>query len=431
MSERRVILWFRQDLRLHDNEALQDALASDARIYPVYIFDERAFHGKTRFGFPKTGEHRAQFILESVTDLRQQLQSLGSDLIVRFGKPEDELFAIAQQMKTSWIFCNRERTEEEVIVQDRLEQKLWSIGQEMRYSRGKMLYYTADLPFPVTHTPDSFATFKKEVERFVQVRKPFEVPKSLPAIGNEIQRGVLPTLEFLTETQDRTDSLEASKWKGGENAGIFTLDHIFENRNNTPSQHSLHGGLDQSLTSLSPYLSVGCLSPKRIFHVLSKKSELNGNQILFEHTFNRLMYRDYLRLMAKKHGNRIFQTKGVGGYVEVLQKGSSEAFTNWMNGTLGEPLIDAILNKLNRTGFCNNQARMLAANYLIFDLGIDWRKGASYFESKLIDYDPCSNWVNWMMIAGVGPDHREQRKLNYSLQAQRLDPKGTFIERWS
>ena len=163
MYTKRAIVWFRQDLRLHDNEALQDALASADEIMPVYVFDERVFSGKTRFGFPKTDKFRARFIIESVQDLRKTLRSLGSDLIIRKGKPEEILFELARDIKANWIFCNRERTQEEVDVQDVLERNLWSIGREIRFSRGKMLYYTADLPFPVTHTPDTFTQFRKKL----------------------------------------------------------------------------------------------------------------------------------------------------------------------------------------------------------------------------------------------------------------------------
>jgi deoxyribodipyrimidine photo-lyase len=83
-------------------------------------------------------------------------------LVVRIGKPEVVVFELAKSLKTQWVYCNRERTYEEVLVQDALEHQLWTIGQEIRYTRGKMLYYTSDLPFPITHTPENFTAFRKE-----------------------------------------------------------------------------------------------------------------------------------------------------------------------------------------------------------------------------------------------------------------------------
>ena len=98
MKRQRLIVWFRQDLRVHDNEALTDALRCAEEVIPVYIFDERVFMGKTKFGFPKTGAHRAQFIIDSVKDLRQSLKDLGCNLLVRVGKPEEILFKLANEL---------------------------------------------------------------------------------------------------------------------------------------------------------------------------------------------------------------------------------------------------------------------------------------------------------------------------------------------
>jgi deoxyribodipyrimidine photo-lyase len=160
--KRRAIVWFRQDLRLHDNEAITTALRMADEIIPVYVFDERVFGGKTRFGFPKTNKFRARFILESIENLKENLQAIGSDLLVRVGRPEYIISDLARETKTSWVLCNRERTQEEVQVQDALEQKLWSIGVELLYTRGKMLYHTQDLPMPVHHTPTRLCSFERK-----------------------------------------------------------------------------------------------------------------------------------------------------------------------------------------------------------------------------------------------------------------------------
>ena len=162
MLRERVIVWFRQDLRLHDNEALFEAIRQSKEVIPVFVLDERQIFGKTSFEFPKIGKFRMKFLLESIEDLRSNLKKLGSDLIVRVGHTENILINIANQTKATAVYCNRERTEEEVKVQDNLEKLLWQEGKELLYFRGKMLYYTADLPFPVTHTPDIFSQFRNE-----------------------------------------------------------------------------------------------------------------------------------------------------------------------------------------------------------------------------------------------------------------------------
>ena len=223
MMATRAIVWFRQDLRLHDQEALHDAIRQADEVIPVYVFDPRVFQNWTSFGFPKTGIHRSRFILESIDDLRSQFRAMGADLIIRVGKPESILFDLVRELGASWVFCNRERTREEVNVQDALEHRLWTIGRELRYSRGKMLYYTQDLPFPVTHTPDTFTQFRNQVERVIQVRSPLPTPERIPWQETGLSRGIMPSLVDLGWSEQEVQALTASAFKGGESAGLHRL----------------------------------------------------------------------------------------------------------------------------------------------------------------------------------------------------------------
>src|SRR5690606_18164738 len=104
--------------------------------------------------------------------LRRNLRERGSDLILRMGKPEDVLYEMADKFHADGIYCNRERMPFEVFVQDTLEERLWTLGKEMNYFRGKMLIHTSDLPFPVVRTPDQYSSFLKETEHFISVRRP-------------------------------------------------------------------------------------------------------------------------------------------------------------------------------------------------------------------------------------------------------------------
>lgn len=406
----RSILWFRQDLRLHDNEALLEAIRSSDELIPVYIFDPRQFLSTTVYGVPKTGSARTSFLIETVEDLRFQLRKRGSDLVVRIGKPEEILYMIASEHKAHYIYCNRERTREEVDVQDFLENKLWTIGRELRYSRGKMLYYTSDLPFPVTHCPDSFAVFKKETEQFIPVRQPLETPENISAFPEEIEPGTIPSLEELMPQEFHP---QHKSFIGGESAGLNAL--------------NMGVGLPVSFlasksTLLSPWIAMGCLSPKEVYYKTQK-------DVAGEETQKNLLYRDYLRLMGKKYGDQIFYKSGIKGSHPDINPDPS-AFTQWQQGETGIQIIDAAMNQLSQTGWLPDQLRRLVAGYFIKVLHLDWRLGAAYFESRLIDYDPCTNWVSWLNIAGLGPDVKEDRTINYEAVGRRLDPEGVYINAW-
>ena len=296
------IIWFRNDLRLHDNEALTEAIAKSEFIIPVYVFDERVFRGKTKFGFEKCGKFRTKFIIESVEDLRQNLRKLGSELIIRVGLPEIEIFKLAKENKTSWVFCNRERTSEEVKVQDALENKLWTIGQELRYVRGKMLYHTADLPFPVCQVPDTFTNYRKEIENIISVRSPFPVPKYLPGLPQPIDSGVLPDLESYDKDTDEIVHPDAAKFKGGETAALAQLDYyLWESNQITHYKNTRNQLLGWDFSSkLSPWLAAGCISPKYVYQQLKLyEDKIEKNESTYWLYFE-LLWREFFFFCGKK-----------------------------------------------------------------------------------------------------------------------------------
>lgn len=431
MKGKRVIVWFRQDLRLTDNEALTHAINSGEEVYPIYVFDERKFNGKTSFGFSKVGKYRSKFIIESVHDLRNNLQKLGSDLIVKIGKPEEIIFSLARQLKSSWVFCNRERTKEEVEVQDALERNLWSVGQEIIYSRGKMLYYTQDLPFPITHCPEIFSNFRKEVERFVPVREPLPKPGKFNPVSVEIPNQEIPSLkDFGFEPFEVPEA--GFKPKGGETSAFERLKYyLWETdliKNYKQTRNQLLGG-DYS-SKLSSWLAQGSISPKTIYYELKKYEAEKGSNDSTYGLFFELLWRDFFRLMGKKHENKIFLKGGVKGEINPAWQDDLNLLQLWIEGRTGVPFIDANMRELAASGFMSNRGRQNVASFLVKDLNVNWQLGASYFESLLIDYDVTSNWCNWNYVAGVGNDPRENRYFNILSQARRYDPKGEYVKAW-
>ncbi len=433
MYVKRAILWFRQDLRLHDNEALTEALCHADEVIPIYVFDERIFKGEThRFGFPKTGKYRARFIIESVEDLRESLRAKGCELIVRVGKPEEEVFELAKQVRSNWVFCNRERTQEEVQVQDALEKNLWTVGQEMRYTRGKLLYYTADLPFPIQHTPDIFTQFRKEVERYVPVREPLPSPSKMPPLSLRLDAGALPSLEDFGHEDFELDYRSALDFRGGETAGLERLHYYLWESGLASSYKETRNGMiggDYS-TKFSAWLAQGCLSPKQIYHELKRYEAERGSNDSTYWIFFELMWRDFFRFMAKKHGSAIFSEGGLKGEPLPGLRDDRRALQRWIEGATGQAFIDANMLEIKNTGFMSNRGRQNVASFLVHNLKVNWQMGAEYFESILIDYDVASNWGNWNYVAGVGNDPRENRYFNPQTQAARYDPESEYVKLW-
>ena len=437
----RAIVWFRNNLRLDDNESLCAALKAAEEVVPVFVFDDRTFKGATySFGFPKTGVHRARFLLESVRDLRERLRGLGSDLVVRSGRAEEVLLHLAREHRCNWVYCNRERTSEEEKIQDRLEASLWGIGQELRYSRGKLLYHTADLPFPVAQTPDTFSQFRKEVERGVPVREPVDAPTSLPVLPKGLPSGDIPSLEDLGYADPGRDPRAAITHVGGETAALARLRHYLWDTDAARTYKSTRNGLlgSEYSTKFSAWLAAGCLSPKRVVHEVRRYEAERGSTDGTYWIFFELLWRDYFRLVAKKYKNAIFHRDGpkakMVGAVKIVRGEAANnhlpTFERWARGQTGVPFVDANMRELNATGFMSNRGRQNVASFLVADLKLNWQMGAEYMESLLVDYDVASNWCNWNYVAKVGNDPRKDRYFNILSQATRYDPDGAFVKHW-
>ena len=182
-------------------------------------------------------------------------------------------------------------------------------------------------------------------------------------------------------------------------------------------------------SKFSPWLALGCISPRYIYEQVKKyECDRLGNDSTYWLVFE-LLWRDYFRFVAKKHGDKLFYRTGLRG-MDIPWKQDWKRFELWTTGNTGFPLVDANMRELSLTGFMSNRGRQNVASFLTKNLGIDWRMGAEWFESLLIDYDPCSNWGNWNYTAGVGNDARGFRFFNINKQSQDYDPQGTYIKHW-
>src|ERR1700749_817833 len=164
MSEKTILVWFRNVLRIHYNEILSEAVRKADKVLPVYCFDPYYFK-KNASGNPKTGNLRARFLLESVANLRKNLQKLGGDLIIRIGNPAEVLPQLAEQYQVNEVYHHREVAHEETEISEQVEAALWKIKLNLKHFIGHTLYHKEDLPFPIKDIPDNFAVFKKKIER--------------------------------------------------------------------------------------------------------------------------------------------------------------------------------------------------------------------------------------------------------------------------
>ena len=421
-----ALIWFRNDLRLQDNYLLEVAKAFD-NIYGLYIFDDREF-SEHALGFKKTGSFRASFLIESVSVLDK---NMAGQLIVRHGSPVPIIIELAKKLNIQTVLASKEVTDEEVKIEKELKAKLSYKQIDLKLLWQSTLYHIEDLPIPVSELPDVFTQFRKAVEKKSTVRETVATQATFTEIPEHIEKGRIPDLTGLGYEPIEADTRAAVKFEGGEGAAMERLRHYFwDTKSLSKYKYTRNGLIGPDYSSkFSPWLSLGCISPRTIFEeVKNYEKQIIKNSSTYWLVFE-LIWRDYFRFVAHKYGCKIFQFTGLKGRQKYLYD-HPHYFNKWTNGETGVDFIDANMIELRDTGFMSNRGRQNVAGFLVHDLEVNWTWGAAYFESQLVDYDPCSNWGNWCYIAGVGNDPREDRYFNIEKQANNYDPDGSYRRLW-
>lgn len=417
---KRVLVWFRKDLRVHDHPALSAAITQADEVIAYYCFDTQHF-SENKFGFPRTGSLRAQFILESLADLKANLASLNIPLIIHLGKAKKGIQELQEKFPLNAIHLSEEYAWEEKQEEKELEE----LNIPLKIYTANQLFAIEDLPFPLYKLPRGFTSFRKKVEATILPPNPLD---SLPPlkIKSQLESSPLPTLESLGLSLQVIDNRAAIIPPGGENKGLERLKHyFFESKSISQYKETRNGlvGSDYS-SKFSFWLAQGCLSPRKVYQELkSYEKEFTANESTYWLYFE-LLWREFFRLNAAKKGGSFFRMP------QNFHSTVDAQFEKWRQGNTGHPFIDANMKELLLTGFMSNRGRQNVASFLINNMNGDWRLGATWFESALIDYDVYSNYGNWTYLAGNGNDPRGQRSFNIDSQQERYDPQGDFVNLW-
>jgi deoxyribodipyrimidine photolyase len=267
------LLWFRADLRLDDNEALVRATAESSSVLPVYCFDPRDFAGGPACA-PRVGAARAAFLLECVAELRSALRARGSDLLVRCGRPETVLPALARAVGAGAVYAHAEVSAEELAVERDVARALDGLGAHLRCLWGSTLHHEDDLPFAVADMPANYAAFRTAVTG-APVRAAVPVPGTLrrTPVGSP-EPGDMPTLKDLgVAAPPAALAPPADVMRGGEAEARRRLaafaTHGTQAANGAAPRAGGEGMYGASFScKISPWLAVGCLSPRRLYEEL-------------------------------------------------------------------------------------------------------------------------------------------------------------------
>ncbi len=422
------LYWFRNDLRLDDNPALQAMSQNVASAAFVFVIDNRWFE-KSHHGLERMGAHRMRFMVESIQALKIALLEKGHQLLVLTGDPAACVIRVAQALQCDQVFGQKEHTQEESEAENRIQSAIPAAWIE-----GQTLLHPEDLPMSLSDLPQVFSRFRNKVEKGgLEVRTLAQV-EHWP---NELN--VTALLE--SSWRQRCESIpcppavpESMVFAGGSLEGKKRLNaYLWDTQSLSRYKETRNGLLGWDYSSkFSPWLAWGCLSARQIHSEIKHyEDEIGANDSTYWLIFE-LLWRDYFRFVAMQHGSRIWRQFGIKGEATFAPVTPHEAsWDNWVKGTTDDDFVNANMRELRATGFMSNRGRQNVASFAIHDLGLDWRQCASWFERELIDYDPCSNTGNWLYVAGLGNDPRPSKKFDLTWQTERYDPDGHYRAFWN
>lgn len=453
-----TLLWFTNDLRLHDNAALSyvSQLSDDNkhRLLCLYCIDEQWFT-QDRFGLCHMGEKRWTFLLQSLQALAKELALLGQQLVVAKGKPESIVDDILSRYAITTVVTNRPvGYNEDCRLQSlRLKHSQHTFIEQENVT----LFAESQLPFLLQDLPSHFSAFRQGIESTnlslekissenissTNISPKKKATNHIQMIRESLHKKPkkLPPIFHITLSQQHqfhwpniTNNDNILGFYGGENQGLAHIHHYFSSAypldyKNTRNALDCEQEAWQHSGKFSPWLANGCVSARQIIDVLHHYEINNGaNESTYWIQFE-LLWREYFQWYARKHGYRLFTRSGIQQQ-RPLASFYPQRFQQWCKGSTPWPLVNACINQLNQTGFLSNRGRQIVASVLINELAVDWRCGAAYFEQQLIDYDVAANWGNWQYIAGVGADPRGGRHFSITKQQQLYDPDNSYINRW-
>ena len=391
-----TIFWFRRDLRLNDNAGLYHALSKNKNVLPVFIFDTVILDQLT-----DKHDRRVDFIHQTLQSLKNELENLGSSLLVWYGDPVD-FYSVVQPKA---VYTNQDYEPYAKERDNRIKTVLATKNGSFHAFKDQVIFEKDEVlkddgtPYTV-FTPFS-KKWKAKLNDFYLKAYPTEKyfknfqhcePLPMPVLQDI---GFHPTGTVFPERKIRLK--------------------IIENYHATRDYPAIDG-----TTRLSVHLRFGTVSVRYLASIAVKKNETWLNELIWREFYHMILWHF-------PHTERAFKPQ----YDSVDWRNNEQEFEAWCNGQTGYPIVDAGMRELNATGYMHNRARMIVASFLTKHLLIDWRWGEAYFAKKLLDFDLAANNGGWQWAAGSGCDAAPYfRVFNPQLQTEKFDGEYVYIRQW-
>lgn len=420
------LIWFRQDLRIHDHAALWQATQQGPCIALAVLSPEQwQLHQDARI--------KIDFYLRRLKYLKQQLQQLNIPLIILniplWENLASEILNLCQTLKIENLHANIEvgvnELERDAQVQQLLEQQ--QIRIELYHDR--TLFPLGSIRNQANQAYQVYSAFKKKCyERLI-----LDVPACYPEIEAQdpIQLSTkLPNVDLEKFSADYVVEHAAQLWPAEDRTALDLLDDFIEDK-------MAHYKTDRDLPAvdgtsrLSPYLNIGVISVRQCMQALFQDGYFQIEDVGQQTWLDELLWREFY-LQTLFDFPRVSKHQPFKQNTHKIQwRNAPEDLAAWQQGQTGIPIVDAGMRQMLATGWMHNRVRMITAMFLCKNLLIDWRLGEAWFMQHLIDGDLAANNGGWQWCASTGMDAVPYfRIFNPVSQSLKFDPNGDYIRQW-
>ncbi len=421
-----AIVWFRDDLRLSDQPALQAAVETGAPIICLYVFDE------VSSGLRPPGGASRWWLHHSLAALATSLDKIGGRLDILRGAASELIPQLAAASGAAAVFWTRRYGAAEIALDTAIKEALRRNGVTAQSHNGQLLFEPWQLKTKAGGPFRVFTPFWRAALALPSPAHPAPAPKAIKAADwpGKIKRLALDDLGLLPLKPDWAGGLRKA-WRPGEAGAQAQLRHFLESR--LARYAADRDRPDVEATSrLSPHLRFGEISPRQIL-AATRHAQDSGDaspqgvaKFTAEIGWREFSY--HLLYQSPDLATRNFQKR-----FDVFKwpEPNPDHLRLWQRGQTGYPIVDAGMRELWQTGTMHNRVRMVAASFLIKHLMVRWRRGEEWFWDTLCDADPASNPASWQWVAGSGADAAPYfRIFNPILQGEKFDPDGAYVRNY-
>jgi deoxyribodipyrimidine photo-lyase len=410
-----TIVWFRQDLRKHDNPALA-AAAARGPVLAVYILDDASPGPLWRLGSAsRWWLHHSLAALDA---------ALGG-LLLRRGDPRHVLPQLAKEVSASAVFWNRCYEPFAIARDTEIKTSLRESAVDVQSFNGSLLFEPWEVakddgtPYKV-YTPFRRACLSRSISQPAPAVPDIKV---MAAAGDRLAEwGLLPKHPNWAAGWDYV-------WRPGEQGALARLEQFMTE--GLAGYSTLRDRVDRpNVSRLSPHLHFGEIAPQRLWTRMRHERSKPEQQQDVDKFADEMLWREFSYHLLY-HFPTLPERNWRPSFDAFPWRHDDAALRAWQHGQTGYPVVDAGMRELWRTGWMHNRARMVAASFLVKHLRIDWRHGASWFWDTLVDADLANNSASWQWVAGSGADASPYfRIFNPVTQGEKFDPDGDYVRRW-